>query len=151
MNNSYEMFTSSISEIYRYIQKIEREEMAKYGLRGPYARYLIAMDRYEERGMTMTTLSQICDMDKAAVSRAIVELEEEGLLFRQEINGNYYRAPLRLTEKGKIVAKEVNAKAQLAVEKTGDKLTAEQKESFYEMLHLVSDNLKEICVGGITG
>jgi hypothetical protein len=30
-------------------------------------------------------------------------------------------------------------------------LTAEQKESFYEMLHLVSDNLKEICVGGITG
>lgn len=151
MNSSYEMFTSSISEIYRYVQKIEREEMAKYGLRGPYARYLIAMERYEERGVTMTSLSQICEMDKAAVSRAIVELEEEGLLYRQEINGNYYRAPLHLTEKGKIVAKEVNAKAQMAVEKTGDKLTKEQRENFYEVLHLVSENLKEICAEGIEG
>ena len=35
MISRFELFVSSVSSIYRYIQKIERVEMEKYGLKGP--------------------------------------------------------------------------------------------------------------------
>ena len=37
MLTRFEQFTSSIAGIYKHIQKIERDEMIKYGLKGSYA------------------------------------------------------------------------------------------------------------------
>ena len=145
----FEQFTSSISEIYRYILKIEREEMAKYGLRGPHAQYLIAMNRYEELGVTLSGLCKICDKDKAAVSRAIAELETEGLVRRISMNGVFYRAPLRLTEKGRIAAQKVNSRAKVAVEKAGVGMNEEQRIAFYETLQLIAGNLQKLSLDGI--
>ena len=81
MVSRFEHFSSSISCIYRYIQKIERIEMEKYGLKGPYAQCLLAMRRYPE-GITAARLCEVCDKDKAAVSRMVAELEEKGLITR---------------------------------------------------------------------
>lgn len=39
MVNRFEWFVSSISCISRYIQKIERDEMIRYGLKGRHAQY----------------------------------------------------------------------------------------------------------------
>ena len=43
MQSRYELFATSVSCIYHDIQKIERVEMAKYGLKGPHAQFLLAM------------------------------------------------------------------------------------------------------------
>ena len=76
MVSRFEHFSASISCIYRYIQRIERTEMEKYGLKGPYAQCLLAMRRYPE-GITAARLCEVCDKDKAAISRMMVELEEK--------------------------------------------------------------------------
>ena len=73
MLDRFEQFSYSISNIYRHIMKIEREEMEKYGLRGSYVQYLVAMTRFPE-GITSSKLSEICDKDKAAISRIISSL-----------------------------------------------------------------------------
>ena len=72
MISRFEQFSSVISSIYGAIQKIEREEMAKYGLKGAYAQYLVAVKRFPE-GVTSTELCELCDKDKAAVSRIVAE------------------------------------------------------------------------------
>ena len=40
MIDRFEQFVSYISAIHRDVQKIERDEMVKYGLKGAYAQYL---------------------------------------------------------------------------------------------------------------
>ena len=70
MLRRFEEFCAIISSIQHHIQKIERDEMEKYGLKGPYAQYLVTMSRCPE-GITAAQLSEMCDKDKAAVSRAL--------------------------------------------------------------------------------
>ena len=70
MINRFEQFVSYISAIHRDIQRIERDEMEKLGLKGAYAQYLVAMHRHPE-GITAVDLCEVCDKDKAAVSRAV--------------------------------------------------------------------------------
>ena len=77
MISRYEIISASVSSIYHDIQKIQRTEMAKYGLKGPHAQFLLAMSRYPE-GITAARLCEICEKDKAAISRTLTELEQAG-------------------------------------------------------------------------
>jgi len=79
MIDRFEQFVSYISAIHRDIQKIERDQMVKYGLKGAYAQYLVAMDHYPE-GITAAKLCEVCDIDKAAVSRVLSEMEKKKLV-----------------------------------------------------------------------
>lgn len=148
MISKYELFSSSVSCLYRDIQKIERNEMAKFGLKGPHAQCLLALSRYPE-GITAAKLCEICEKDKAAISRSVAELEERGLLMRIERNGLRYRAVLKLTEEGRNAAGVVNEKARQAVEQAGEGLNDAQREVFYKVLTLIADNLHAICKDGL--
>lgn len=148
MVSKYELFSLSVSSMYHDIQKIERTEMAKFGLKGPHAQCLLAMSRYPD-GITSARLCEACEKDKAAISRTVAELEEGGLVQRKERNGNRYRAALTLTEKGREAAESVNQKAQLAVEQAGEGLDDVQREVFYRVLALIAGNLHTICRDGL--
>jgi DNA-binding MarR family transcriptional regulator len=150
MLTRFEQFSSSISSIYKHIQKIERDEMAKYGLKGSFAQYLLAIGRYEE-GITSSHLCEICDKDKAAISRVVSEMEQKGLIYRQPMGDpdNLYRAMLKLTEKGKAAAHHVSECAKVAVEFAGKGLTDESRQAFYVALNLIASNLQDISKKGI--
>ena len=148
MISRFEQFSSSVSCIYRYIQKIERVEMAKYGMKGPHAQCLLAMSRYPG-GITASELCGVCDKDKAAISRTIAELEREGLVERQAKNGSMYRATLRLTAQGEEAARRVDDRAKFAVEKAGECLTNEERVVMYRALTLIANNLQIISTEGL--
>ena len=148
MVSKYELFSSSVSCLYHDIQRIERVEMAKFGLKGPHAQVLLAMSRYPE-GITSAQLCEICEKDKAAISRTAAELEQAGLLRRTERNGVRYRALLTLTEQGVAAAQAVSHRAQQAVEQAGEGLTDAQREVFYSVLALIAGNLHTICKDGL--
>lgn len=148
MVSRFEQFSSSISCIYRYIQKIERAEMEQYGLKGPHAQCLLAMSRYPE-GITAARLCEVCDKDKAAVSRMVAELEEKGMISRNTENGVRYRARLRLTALGETAANHVEHRARLAVEEAGAGMTQKQRETLYAVLELIAGNLQAMCTQGL--
>ena len=148
MVSKYEIFSTVVSSLYHDIQRIERTEMAKYGLKGPHAQCLVIMDRYPE-GITAARLCEICERDKAAVSRTVAELEEAGLLTRREHNGIRYRVPLVLTGAGKAAARDVNSVAARAVEQAGFGLTDDQRDVFYQVLGHIAQNLQTISRDGL--
>ena len=148
MLHRYEIFSAAIASMYHDIQWIERVEMAKYGLKGPHAQCLLAMSRYPD-GLTSVRLCEICDKDKAAVSRTVSELAEAGLLVIAEKNGVRYRAMLYLTEAGQAAAKAVCRRAELAVAQAGQGLTDAQREVFYDVLAKIAGNLHAICKNGL--
>ena len=149
MESRYELLSGSISCMYHDIQKIERVEMNKYGLKGPHAQCLLAMKRHPE-GITAARLCEACDKDKAAVSRILGELEAAGMVSRENRNGSRYRALLRLTEQGKAAANAVMEKARLAVEVAGKGFGEEEREVFYRVLSIISGNLHKLCRDGLT-
>ena len=148
MIERFENFTSAINGIYRYVLKIEREEMEKYGYRGSYALYLAIMSRFPE-GITATRLGELSDRDKAGISRTLAEMEEHGLVERQTNKNNFYRAKLVLTEKGKAAADFVRAKAIAAVSEAGAGISDEDRRIFYNCLTTIASNLKSISNQGL--
>ena len=148
MLERFELFSYSIHNIYKYITQIEREEMEKYGIRGADAQYLVIMSRFPE-GITSSKLSEICDKDKAAISRMIAEMESKGLLIRKTDKDNLYRAKLVLTEEGQAAAEYVCDKASRAVSLAGGNLGDEERRIMYGALAIIETNLRRISRDGI--
>lgn len=148
MENRYELLSTAISCMYYDIQKIERVEMARYGLKGPHAQCLLAVKKHPE-GITAARLCEVCEKDKAAVSRILAELEDSGMIFRENRNGSRYRACLKLTERGTIAAEAVVEKARLAVELAGTGFGEEEREIFYRVLSIIAGNLHKLCRNGL--
>ena len=148
MLHRFQQFSTAISSLYHDIQKIERVEMAKYGLKGPHAQCLQVMAGYPE-GITSTELTEKCEKDKAAISRAVAEMEEAGLLVRSQKDGLHYRARLVLTPKGQEAAGKVIDRIQLAVERAGAGLEEEERIVFYRVLGRIAENLHAVCEDGL--
>lgn len=148
MVSRYEHFTTAISSIYHHFQKLEREEMDRFGLRGTYTEYLLAIDRATS-GITAAELSKQCEKDKAAVSRALAEMEKQGLVFREISGERAYRARLILTDEGKRAAEIVRHRAAFAVELAGHGLSDTEREVMYAALQKIAENLNAICRDGL--
>ena len=149
MTDRFEQFSFIISGIYRKLQKIKREEMVKRGYKGAFAQYLATLSRYEE-GLTPTELCEICDKDKAAVSRIIAEMEEKELVQREKKSVRSYRSKITLTEKGKDVADFVAKRAAVAVSAvSGEIMTDEERRLFYSILDTIYQNISKIGTEGI--
>lgn len=149
MQSRYEQFSVSISSIYHAIQRIEKNEMIIYGSRGIYVPYLAALHRYPE-GLTAARLSEICDRDKAAVSRTLADMEKDGLIIRQIKGDNKNRALLFLTDEGKRAAQFVACKAQFAVEEGGEGLSNQDRMQLQQALARIARNLEKICEKGLS-
>lgn len=148
MLNRFEQFSSLVFGIWRDIQKIERDEMVKYGYKGAYAQYLVVLRQHPE-GLIVSRISEICDKDKAAVSRILSEMQENGLVCRDAAEENVYRGKLKLTEEGMRIAEHVCENAKLAVMAVGQEMTPEEREIFYNTLEKISSRLQMLAKEGI--
>ncbi|MBQ8207250.1 MAG: winged helix DNA-binding protein [Clostridia bacterium] len=147
MITRFERFLVSLSGITRSWHKIAATELKKYGLKGTYAIYLVTMLRYPE-GVTSASLSDICDRNKADVSRSISELEKKGLLSRED-NRSKYRVLIKLTDEGREIAEEVKRSSNIAVEIAGLGISEEKRQIFYDTMELISSNLQNLSKKGI--
>ena len=79
MKERFETFTIQIAKISRNIRRIKHEEMKKYNLKSLHVSCLYYC--FQNNGkLTATKLCEVCDEDKASVSRAIEYLEVNGYL-----------------------------------------------------------------------
>ena len=122
--------------------------MQKYGLKGPHATYLLAVSRHE-KGITAAKLCEICGKDKADVSRMTSILQEKGLVKREDVNQNSYRALIKLTEEGEKAAEHVRKRAAVAVEIGGSELTDEERTIFYHALESIVSKLQVLGKEGL--
>ncbi len=148
MLERFARFSLAISEIDRCWHKLAAEEMAKYELNSPHAVYLNALYRHEE-GITAARLGELCCKDKADVSRMVAILEKKGLVRREAVGGNRYRAKLMLTEEGRHAAEHVQQRAAVAVELAGSGMTEDEREVFYSCLERITANLQKLSREGL--
>lgn len=147
MIDRFEEFTTVISCIYKNIQKLKRDEMALFGLKGPHVQCLVALHQRPE-GATITQLCELCELDKAAISRAVAELEAKGVIEARQAGGRFYRAPLCLTEQGAQIADQISAIIDQMVAAAGEGLSGEDRRVFYATLNKISSNLQRLVQDG---
>ena len=150
MNDRFETFTVLISSISRSIRRIKSDTMAAYELKSPHVSCLYYL--YKQSGMTAAELCEVCEEDKAAVSRSILFLEQKGYLIREssaERGGRevakHYRTPLVLTEEGKRIAEEIAVKVDRVLEAVGQGVSEEDRAIMYRALEQINRNLRALC------
>lgn len=140
MLDRFQRFSATVSGITRNVHRIMNSVMEQYGLKGPYSIYITMLMQSPE-GLTAAKISETAEKDKAAVSRAVSDLENAGIVTRI---GNGYRAKIVLTPRGQELGRTVCSYASLAVERAGRDLTEEQRTQFYQALDSIAKNLQEL-------
>lgn len=144
MDNRFELFTLLIAKCSRTIRKIKSVEMEEFNLKSPHVSCIYYLYR-SQQPLTAAELCDICEEDKAQISRSIDSLEKDGYLERISKTDKPYKSPLLLTDKGKAVALKIAKKINEIVELASAGLNEENRQIFYQSLTLISDNLQKIC------
>lgn len=148
MLDRFARFSYAISEISRHWHRLTADEMAKYGLKGTHSIYLLTLHQYPQ-GLTAPQLCELCDRDKADVSRMTAIMEEKGLVCKECTAGSKYRGVFRLTESGVAAAEHVRDRADLAVQLAGKDLSDENREIFYSSMESILKNLRQLSKDGL--
>lgn len=145
MEERFKTFTVLITNVGRCIHKIKTEEMAEYELKSSHVSCLYYL--YKEESLTAKELCDICEEDKANISRSIKYLEENGYLYCKSKQQKRYQSPLVLTDKGREIGALLAKKVDNVLSAASEGLSEEHRLIFYKSLALISNNLQKICDG----
>ena len=145
MLKRFETFILSITQIYRYIQKIKDQEMMELGLKGTHAMCLFTLNHYPD-GLTSGELAALCYEDKAAISRATSLLRKKELVYIDTADTQKrYRAKLKLTPSGQKIAEKMISLIEYTVMQGGAGLSKSERDIFYLALNKIANNLQNLC------
>ena len=99
---------------------------------------------YMQGQLTAKELCDVCEEDKANISRALDFLEKQGYICRESAQKRY-RSPLCLTEKGKAVGRRLADKIDKMLAAASEGLDEQSREIMYRSLEIISRNLQCIC------
>lgn len=137
MLSDFEVFVTSITTCYKFLQRIKLMEMHEFDLRGTHVMCIYYLQRNPD-GLTASRLAQLCGEDKGAISRTLAILQEKGLIHSGE---KKYRTPIYLTEAGKTIAEQVDEMIIRWVSCGGFGITEEERRCFREVMEKVERNL----------
>ena len=143
MQDRFSTFTVLIDRIKRCIRRIKTEEMAEFDLKSPHVSCIYYLYRFE--ALTSKELAEICDEDKASVSRSLDFLEENGFIFCENEMRKRYKSPFQLTQKGLEAGQKLVAKVDRIIEAASQGLAEEDRNTMYRGLAIISENLLRIC------
>ncbi|MBO5712365.1 MAG: winged helix-turn-helix transcriptional regulator [Acholeplasmatales bacterium] len=146
MKQRYQDFTVLITKISRSIKRIKTFEMEEINLKSPHVSCIYYL--YREGGLTAKELCDICEEDKAQISRAIDYLEENEYVYCVENSKKRYKTQLFLTDKGMDAGKFVASKIDNILLCIDEVLKEEERQSMYNSLSKISNCLEDICKKG---
>lgn len=141
MANQYEELMTAITSISHSFKRARTEETKKAGLRGSDATILLEL-AVNPDGLSNVQLSEICDMDKAAVSRQVKKLNDDGWIRTIKNNGKRYGALHVLTSKGKKLADKIQNSGTELLSNKNSGLTKKDLSTLKDLLNQLAKNLK---------
>ena len=138
MEDLFVDFTVSILTLNKLVQKIKTYEIEKLGLKPVHVMCGYYLNK-NPQGLTAKELVELTLEDKAAISRAVKIMQENGFV---QYDSNSRNAVIKLTDKGKEIASHICKRADEAVSAGSIQFTEEERNFFYKSLGAIVDNLK---------
>ena len=137
MDKRFENFSVNIIKMSKLVQKIKQLEVGGYKLQAIHVMCVYYLNEHRE-GLTASELARYTLEDKAAISRALIKLKENGYA---NYDPKKYNAAVKLTPEGEKLAQILLERASNAVNFVGRDLTETEREEFYRVIATLSDNL----------
>ena len=141
MENRFGIFTQLINNINRNIYKLKLNKMEAVGLKSTHVSCLYYL--YTDKHLTLGELCEKCDENKSAISRTVEYLTQNGYVEKTAKEAKY-KVPLSLTNKGLGVGKYIKQKITSLVNRAGLGLSVEQRDTMYQCLRTINQNLQNI-------
>lgn len=100
-----DIVTALISFTYRSVQKYFSKELEEFNI--GWGHFAILMALYNQEGRSQDSLAQSRGFDKTMITKSILRLEKEGLVYREIDEEDKRIKRLYLTEKGKTLKPEL--------------------------------------------
>lgn len=143
----YQNFTVLIGKINRNIKRIKSEEMKDFDLKSPHVSCLYYL--YKQNHLTAKELADICEEDKASISRSLEYLENNGYIVCNDTkNKKRYKSFLKLTEKGVKIGKQITEKIDNILILASKGINDDERIILYKSLTIISENLDKIVDKG---
>lgn len=143
MDGRFETFTVLIGKISRNIKRLKSCQMAQLDLKGPHVSCLYYL--YRSGPLTAAELCDRCEEDKAAISRSLDFLEQNGYLVCRTEKTKKYKTPLVLTPKGAQAGQGVCERIERVLSLASQGLTEEERKIMYGALEKISGNLENLA------
>lgn len=138
MEKIFENFTISVLTLNKLVQRIKQYEMREYKLKSVHVMCVYYLNEHRN-GLTVSELMRLTYEDKAAISRALRQLLDNGYV---NYNIKKYNSVITLTEEGLKVADYISRKSDKAVKAGSAKFSEEERKFFYKSLTQITYNLK---------
>lgn len=140
----FEDFVGIISALGKEIQRIKTAEAKRLGFRGSDVMCLYYLVKHPE-GLTASELARLVDVSRAAMSRTLAHLAEDGFVEvgdAEDGDASRYRAPVRLTEKGYEAARPLDDIIHRVLDEAGGELAMRQRLQMYDSLNHILERLR---------
>lgn len=143
MQKRFRMFTLLNAQISRCLRRIKTEELADMDLKSGHISCLHYL--YKAGPLTAKELCELCEEDKANISRSMEYLKKKGYLLPLQEEGRCYKCRYTLTEKGEEAAARLDAKIADVLTVAGEGVSDADRAIMYACLSKISANLQRIC------
>ncbi len=139
----FEKFTGAIADCYKYIIKLKSREMSSFGLKASHVMCLYFLGQ-NPQGLKSGELIELCREDKAAISKSLSYLKEQGYVKTEDgvLSVLKYRKRYYITEKGMEVYKRILEFVEDTVAKCSQDLTEDELRIFYQSMDKITAKLQ---------
>ena len=141
-NEKFESFVNTVTRAYKTLSRLKNQVTESMGLRGNHVMCMHYLGKNPE-GLTATELCKLCNEDKAAVSRTVLDLTQKGLVIPTDIESKRkYRTVIKLSPLGEEYNSRIGNIIVESVEITTGDFTEEERECFYKVFESIIVSLE---------
>jgi DNA-binding MarR family transcriptional regulator len=139
LEDNTEFIGKSMYVLTRYGQIFLDKELKPYYLKAGQLHLLFLL--FKNDGMNQESLARSINVDKAAVTRAIQKLIDEGYVTRERNDHDKRSYRVFLTERGKAIEPDIFAIAQKLEDIFLDSLEQDERDCIARSLHIMKKNI----------
>lgn len=141
----FSRFIKNVDTVQKSIRKFKVANAEAFGIKSVHILWVYELYSNPE-GMSAAELAAKSMIDRSLISREIDELKKSGYVTTEDTGTKRaYNAKIRLTEKGREMAKAVGAAGLDIQRRADDGVSEAELESFYKTFEKLSKNLERIA------
>lgn len=142
MHDSYMIFTNLIASISRKIHRLKVEAMAQFELKRSHLSCIYYI--FREGSITPARLCTLCGEDKANISRALKQLEDEGYVARAPRVTPRSRVYVTLTDRGADIGAKLAHEVDRIIDFAAGDIAKEDISAMYRVLERIDERLSSL-------
>ncbi len=140
-------FVNRMEAIQKYLRRIRALLGSEMDMKGVHVLWVYLLSMHPD-GLTSAEIAEVSSVDRSLVSREIRMLQENGIVELEETNGRRtYNSTVRLTEKGRKYAAEIEIKALQIQNFVDTDISEEELNYFYSATEKICHNFGVILEG----